>query len=108
VVNMQLERYRYEVNPSFLQYDFYSEGPRGKIRKMVSYTFLGRLENHFPGCMIIVEGSTRSRTRLYQMGIAKNYAEIDQIFDIQGLTRMGNWVPFKGGENYLALLIARK
>jgi hypothetical protein len=58
--------------------------------------------------MILIEGSTLSRTRLYQMSIAKYSEDIMQIFDIHGLTRRGNWVPFKGGENYHALLIARR
>jgi hypothetical protein len=80
---------------------------RDKVLATVAFTVL-EFTNHFPGCMIMVEGSTRSRTRLYQMRIAKYYSEILQIFDIQGLTGLGSWVAFKGGENYLALLIARK
>jgi hypothetical protein len=150
---MLLERYEYEIGSSFQQYDFYSEGPKGKIRKAVLYSFLGTVDgadyynlgfgdydekgknindlsvsdnkdrdrvlatvavtaleftNHFPGCKIVAEGSTPSRTRLYQMGVAKNYAEITELFDIQGLTEKSGWVPFKAGENYLALLVARK
>lgn len=150
---MLLDRYEYEVGGSFKQYDFYSEGPKGRIRKAVFYKFLGTRDgldyynlgfgdynedkqmvndlsvsdnkdrdkilatvanttleftSHFPDCRIVATGSTLARTRLYQMGIAKHYEEISKIFDIQGLTKAGGWRPFKGGENYLALLISRK
>jgi hypothetical protein len=150
---MLLERYEYEIGNSFQQYDFYSEGPKGKIRKAVLYSFLGTLDgtdyynlgfgdydesersindlsvsnnkdrdkvlatvavtaleftSHFPGCQILAEGSTPARTRLYQMGVAKYYAEIAELFDIHGLTEKNGWVSFKAGENYLALLVARK
>jgi hypothetical protein len=139
---MLLERYDYEIGNSFQQYDFYSEGPKGKIRKAVLYSFLGAIDgidyynlgfgdydeskknindlsvsdnkdrdrvlatvavtaleftSHFPGCKIVAEGSTPARTRLYQMGIAKHYAEIVELFDIQGLTEKIGWVPFKRG-----------
>jgi hypothetical protein len=150
---MLLERYEYEIGITFQQYDFYSEGPKGKIRKAVLYSFLGTVDgsdyynlgfgdydekgtnindlsvsdnkdrdrvlatvavtaieftNHFPGSKIVAEGSTPSRTRLYQMGIAKHYKEIAELFDIQGLTEKNGWVAFKAGENYLALLVAKK
>src|ERR1700722_12382876 len=150
---MLLERYAYEVGASFLQNDFYSEGPKGKIKKVVLYTYLVTLDgvpyynlgfgdyddeqrrindlavsdnwdrdkilatvactaleftSHFRGCRIIIVGSTMSRTRLYQMGIARHFREISQLFDIQGLTIGGEWVPFKCGENYRELLASRK
>jgi hypothetical protein len=35
---MDLERYEYLTNKSFLDYEFYSEGPNGKVRKVVSYS----------------------------------------------------------------------
>jgi hypothetical protein len=35
---MNLSRYRYKTNESFLDYEFYSEGPRGKIKKVVRYS----------------------------------------------------------------------
>src|ERR1700743_1243711 len=38
---MLLERYEYKVAIPFQQYEFYSEGPKGKIRKAILYTFLG-------------------------------------------------------------------
>jgi hypothetical protein len=56
----------------------------------------------------MVEGSTPARTRLYQMGIAKYYQEISEVFDIQGLTENNGWGAFQIGNNYLALLASRK
>ena len=150
---MLLERYEYEIGNSYHQYDFYSDGPKGKIKKVVLYSWLGALggfdyynrgfgdhdeaagrindlsvtnnndrdkilatvaatafdfANRFKAIKIVAEGSTPSRTRLYQMGISKHHAEIAQLFDIQGLTEKNGWVPFKAGENYIALLVARK
>jgi hypothetical protein len=35
---MNLERYTYFVNNNFLDYEFYSEGPKGKIGKVVRFT----------------------------------------------------------------------
>jgi hypothetical protein len=37
---MFLDRYEFETGNSF-QYDFYSEGPNGKIRKAILYTLIG-------------------------------------------------------------------
>ncbi|HUB60363.1 MAG TPA: hypothetical protein VL978_06670 [Puia sp.] len=150
---MLLERYTYKIGANYLQYRFDSEGPRGKIGKMVLYTYLttwdgisyynlgfgdyddvtGRLNDlavsdngdrdkilmtvaltaleftsQFPDAMIVIRGSTSSRTRLYQMGIARNYREIAQIFDIQGVTMEGESVPFRKGENYRSFLASRK
>ena len=39
---MLLERYEYEIGKSYKQYDFYSEGPNGRIRKIVFYSHFGR------------------------------------------------------------------
>jgi hypothetical protein len=35
---MNLERYTYFTNNDFLDYEFYSEGPKGKIKKVVRFT----------------------------------------------------------------------
>lgn len=39
---------------------------------------------HFPDVMVYATGSTPSRTRLYQMGIIANWADIEQILDVYG------------------------
>jgi len=40
---------------------------------------------HFPNATILIEGSTKSRTRLYQMSIVQNLQEIEKYFKILGL-----------------------
>jgi hypothetical protein len=150
---MLLERYSFKVDAGFLQYTFYSEGSKGRIDKIVLYTYLMTLggipyynlgfgdhddkndqindlavsgngdrdkilatvaytaiefSSHFHKCRIVIQGSTLSRTRLYQMGIARHHQEISQLFDIQGMTETGELVPFKRGENYRAFLASRK
>src|SRR6476659_8472506 len=35
---MNLERYIYFTNPDFKDYEFYSEGPKGKIKKVVRFS----------------------------------------------------------------------
>jgi hypothetical protein len=150
---MLLERYEYKSRKSYRQFDFYSKGPKGKIRKVVLYTFLRRIDgidyynlgfgdydegkkkvndlsvsdnkdrdkilatvamtaleftSHYDECRIVFEGSTPARTRLYQMGIAKYYKGISELFDIQGLTEKDGWRPFRVGDNYMAFLASRK
>lgn len=39
---MQLPRYRYKTNNSFLDYAFVSEGPRGNIKKIIRFTKIDR------------------------------------------------------------------
>ena len=35
---MQLPRYQYKTNNSFLDYEFISEGPNGRIKKIIRFT----------------------------------------------------------------------
>lgn len=37
---MHLAHYSYKTNPSFLDYEFVSEGPKGKIKKVVRFTMI--------------------------------------------------------------------
>jgi len=39
----------------------------------------------YPNTMVVAEGSTLSRTRLYRMRIAANLSEIQEVFRIYGL-----------------------
>ena len=150
---MLLESYEFNTSKPYKRYDFYSEGPKGRIRKVVLYSLLGQKEgikyynlgfgdydkrkgkindltvsnnddrnkilttvamtaieftDHHRHCKIVVEGSTPARTRLYQMGIAKYYHEISEVFDIQGLIENKGLEAFQTGNNYLAFLASRK
>ena len=148
---MNLERYNYFTN-DYQAYEFYSEGPKGRIRKLVIFTKIpdtdppiynlafgdanqvtGKLDdevisnnkdrdivlatvantiatfcNHYGNHFIYVEGSTASRTRLYQMGVAGLWDEISMDFEVYGL-KDSSWQIFKpNGVNYEAFLVKRK
>ena len=59
---------------------------------------------HYPKANILIIGSTKSRTRLYQMIIAQNKNEIDKRFEIQGL-KNEIWENFTFGITYEAFLV---
>jgi len=145
---MKYPRYPVTVSDDRRKYEFYSEGPRGRIKKVVVYIQIGpglfnlgfgdwneesrapddanRSNNgdrdqvlatvaftaldffsEFPGAQIFIEGSTYSRTRLYQMGIAANYLEINDKFEVKGFVEE-HWELFRRGRNYESFLICRK
>lgn len=149
---MNLERYNYEKSSDFFSYVFYSEGPKGVIKKIVRYTpvilnttlyfNLGfgdwdEAENrindlvntnnrdsekvlatiahtvveftkYYPKAIVYAEGSTLSRTRLYQMGINKIWNEIEEKFDLYGFVEAEGFHPFERNSNYQAFVISRK
>ena len=145
---MNLPKYPVVAIPEQNMYQFYSEGPRGMIRKVILYQTMGndqfnlgfgdwneelqkmddsvRSNNgdrdkvlatvaytaldfsaRFPGAQIFVEGSTASRTRLYQIGIASNILKIRNDFEVFGLFNE-SWQYFQLNRNYEAFLIQRK
>jgi hypothetical protein len=148
---MHLPAYLMRGNNSHSAYEFYSEGPKGRIRKIVLYERLEKFADnafnlafgdwdeqrqaiddkvisnnddrekilatvavsvldfikHHPGSIIFAEGSTPSRTRLYQIGIATYWIEISEMFLISGF-REGNWEPFEIGKNYEAFTLESK
>jgi hypothetical protein len=148
---MNLERYAYFSNNDFQDYEFYSEGPKGKIKKVVRFTKISDEEpavynlgfgdaskgtgiiddsivtnnqdrdtvlatvantiidftDHYGNHYIYATGSTPSRTRLYQMGIAGLWEEISTDFEVYGL-KDDNWHEFEKNVNYDAFLVKRK
>jgi len=60
--------------------------------------------DHNPNAWIFATGSTASRTRLYQIGIAKFYHEISNELDIYGQIEE-NWYPFEKNRDYLAFML---
>ncbi|GGA98756.1 hypothetical protein GCM10011511_22600 [Puia dinghuensis] len=80
---------------------------RDKILATVAATALEFSKWH-PSCKIVIKGSTPARTRLYQMKICSHYSNIIELFDIQGLTKEGELVPFREGENFDGFIIERK
>jgi hypothetical protein len=60
-----------------------------------------------PEAILFAEGSTKSRTRLYQMGISKISDDFFEMFEIEGLID-GGWEPFQKGKNYESFLLKLK
>lgn len=62
----------------------------------------------YQGATVIAAGSTQVRTRLYQMGISNNLAEIERDFTVLGLTEKQEWKSFQKNITYGAFLVRRK
>ena len=77
-----------------------------KILVTIARTVL-QFVKHFQGAKILIVGSTRTRTRLYQMAIAQNLTAINKHFDIQGLID-DHWENFRSGINFDAFLAKGK
>jgi hypothetical protein len=61
----------------------------------------------YKNAAVFIKGSSPARTRKYQMGINKYWAEIDPIFEIWGIEK-GKWELFQKGQNYEAFIGRRK
>jgi len=79
---------------------------RQKVLATVADTVIDFTKQH-PAAFVFAQGSTASRTRLYQMGIAAFWQEIGPVFEVAAYYK-GEWLPFEKGKNYEAFLIKRK
>ncbi len=61
----------------------------------------------YPDAWIFATGSTKSRTRLYRMGITKYITEIKRDFQMFGL-KNDEWEKFEKEVEYEAFLVKRK
>lgn len=77
-----------------------------KVLATVAATLYAFTDSH-PGATVIATGSTGARTRLYQMGIANNFQEIEKDFEVAGLIE-NEWKPFRRNVQYGAFLVRRK
>ena len=143
---MQFEKYELKASASLLRFEFYSTGPKGKIKKLVIFkafkyspnvfnlgfgdvgkdgnlndliitgnkdskkvlatvasTIFRFFERH-PDAYVFAIGGTKSRTRLYRMGITNNLEEINKSFEIYGYINQ-NWEKFEKAKDYEAFLI---
>lgn len=147
---MKEESYSFIKDSEIYYYEFYSEGPNGKIRKVIQYqqfpsdedlfslgfgdvddeskqlddlavsnnkdtkkilatvakTVVAFLNEH-PTAIIMAQGSTPSRTRLYQMGITQFWEEINEQFEVKGFIN-NDWYSFEKGKNFEAFFIFKK
>src|ERR1700722_184182 len=148
---MKEDKYEYHKIPEEYYYEFFSEGPKGTIKKLVRYKLISDSPDHVfnlsfgdwneetfdaddsittnnkdrqkvlatvadtvldftllrPKAFIFAQGSTLSRTRLYQMGICAFWEEIGCLFRVIGYVDE-EWTPFRKGVNFQAFLIKRK
>ena len=128
---MNLPRYQLAGNDKLTTFEFVSEGPKGRIQKLVQFTstnlkdvynlafgdkdkVTGKIDDtiisnngdsekvlatvtatiyaftdKYPDAFIYATGSTKSRTRLYRMGITKYLSEVENDFIIFGETKEG-------------------
>lgn len=63
--------------------------------------------DYYTNAFVYATGSTRARTRLYRMGIAKYYSDVVKDFDIYGLFN-DEWQEFEKEIEYEAFLVKRK
>lgn len=146
---LKFDRYELSSDSGLTTFEFISEGPNGRISKIVQFSetntngifnlgFGDRVPStneiddlvisnngdsrkvlatvaatvyafteKRPNAWIYVAGSTRSRTRLYRIGISNNLDDILADFEVFGLIR-GTWRRFRKNGDYEAFLIKRK
>lgn len=147
---MNLPRYPFYTDDDFQEYSFFSTGPKGKIKKLVTFTkaqedpivynlgfgdenpntgqvsdlvvsnnedrnivlatvasTINTFCDHFGNHFVYIQGSTPSRTRLYQMSINLLWQEISKDFEVYGLYNE-SFTDFKPNMNYDGFLVKRK
>jgi hypothetical protein len=75
-----------------------NNGDTNMILATVASSCVDMMSLH-PEIRLLAQGITPARNRLYRMGIAKNWAEISSIIEIEGL-RQEKWEPFQFGIDY--------
>jgi len=92
-------------------YEISNNGDRDKILATVALT-VDTYTNKYPDRKIYLVGSTKIRTRLYQMAINNAYDELSERFiilgDISEISNVYNWQSFRSGINYTGFLIEKR
>lgn len=83
-----------------------NNGDRNKVLTTVARTVL-EFTRCLPNAIVVAKGSTPSRTRLYQMGLAGNLEEIRKTLEVMGYAD-GEWLHFERNVNYEAFMVFRK
>lgn len=147
---MNEESYTLKKTQEVYQYEFFSDGPNGVIRKIIQFQAIDGFDHLYnlafgdwneangtiddtitsnngdrkkvlvtvaravfefmkrhPEATIFAQGSTSSRTRLYQMGISAFWNEINAYFNIDGYIDH-KWEKFIIKRNYEAFLLSAK
>ena len=65
--------------------------------------------NRYPTCIVISKGSTKSRTRLYRMGISKFRGQVNNVLFIMGReTEVSDWEEFQLNKEYISFAVQIK
>lgn len=83
-----------------------NNGDSEKVLATVAAT-LYAFTDKYPNAWIYATGSTKSRTRLYRMGITKFLSEVTEDFEVLG-EKDEDWFPFKKNVEYDGFLVRRK
>jgi hypothetical protein len=83
-----------------------NNGDTLKVMATVAVT-LYYFTDRFPNAKVFVEGSTKTRTRLYRMAITNNLEVINADFEVYGL-KNDAWEAFTAGIDDEAFLVIRK
>ncbi|SDD50963.1 hypothetical protein SAMN04487996_101198 [Dyadobacter soli] len=82
-------------------------GDTQKVLATVVSTLQFFLKKH-PKAWVFAKGSTKSRTRLYRMGISRSLAAILKNFVILGYVEMEGWESFALNRDYESFMITQK
>ena len=65
--------------------------------------------NSYPTCIVVAKGSTKSRTRLYRMGISKFRGLVNNVLFIMGReTEVSDWEEFQLNKEYISFAVQIK
>ena len=81
-------------------------GDRDKVLATVAATVYA-FTDKYPDSWVYLTGSSKSRTRLYRMGIAKFFEELNQDFEVYGQLD-DSWEEFKPDTEFEGFLVRRK
>ena len=97
----------YDATTGLIDYNIISNNGDTHIVLLTIAAIVENFISNNPNVTIYAAGSTKARTRLYQIGITKNIIMIEQGFEVLGLFE-NEWVDFKIGITYNAFLIKKK
>jgi hypothetical protein len=83
-----------------------NNGDSEKVLATVIATLYAFTEK-YKEAIVYATGSTKSRTRLYRMGISKYLEEVKKDFEIYGEIEDG-WTKFRKDEDYIGFIVIRK
>src|SRR5262249_27679171 len=83
-----------------------NNGDRQLVLHTVAQAIVEFIEQR-PHSIILIKGSTPSRVRIYQIGIASYWSHINERFEVLG-KRNSRWTPFEKNVNYEEFVVFKK